>query len=78
MNLSERFAKDQREKEKKRKNRFVEDEETMTYMQRTRSAPINEQGTVFQAIGSDSFHVAPSVFDRQAIFHTTDQTKQNQ
>ncbi len=75
MNLSERFAKDQREKEKIRKNRRNDDEETMTYMQRTRSAPINAQSRTFAAIGDDSFHLAPSVFDRQAIFHTGD-TKQ--
>ena len=74
MRLSERLDKTNRDQNAKRRARAAEDEdvETMTYMQRPKSAFINEQSHTYDRIGDDSFHVAPSVFDRQAIFHTGD------
>ena len=72
MNLKERLEKDSREQNNKRKMRMAqdEDEETLTYMQRPKPMFLNEKSHTFDRIGDDSFHVAPSVFDRQAIFHT--------
>lgn len=71
MNLTERLERDNRNKAKKRRNSFSDDgEETLTYMERKRPAFINEDSKTFSCIGDDSFHVAPSIFDRQAIFHT--------
>lgn len=71
MNLTERLEKDNKKKLKKSRDPFEDDgEETMTYMERRRPAFINEESKTFSCIGDDSFHVAPSVFDRQAIFHT--------
>ena len=71
MNLTERLEKDNKSKKKMRRDPFADDgEETMTYMERKRPAFINEESKTFSCIGDDSFHVAPSVFDRQAIFHT--------
>ena len=71
MNLTERLEKDNKNKLKMRRDPFADDgEETMTYMERKRPAFINEESKTFSCIGDDSFHVAPSVFDRQAIFHT--------
>ena len=74
MGLSERLDKANRELIAKRRARAAldEDEETMTYMQRPKSVFINERSHTYDRIGDDSFHVAPSVFDRQAIFHTGD------
>ncbi len=74
MRLSERLDKTNRDQIAKRRARAAqdEDEETMTYMQRPKTAFINEQSHTYDRIGDDSFHVAPSVFDRQAIFHTGD------
>ncbi len=74
MGLSERLDKTNRDLIAKRRARAAldEDEETMTYMQRPKSAFINERSHTYDRIGDDSFHVAPSVFDRQAIFHTGD------
>ena len=71
MNLKERLEKDNKRKEQSRKQSYSDDgEETLTYMERKRPAFINERSHTFDRIGDDSFHVAPSVFDRQAIFHT--------
>lgn len=71
MNLSERLDRDNKNKAKKRRNSFSDDgEETLTYMSRKRSSFINEDSKTFSCIGDDSFHVAPSIFDKQAIFHT--------
>ncbi len=72
MGLSDRLDKANRELLVKRRARAAldEDEETMTYMQRPKTAFINENSHTYDRIGDDSFHVAPSVFDRQAIFHT--------
>lgn len=71
MNLTERLEKDNRSKQKKPRDPFADDgEETMTYMERKRPAFINEESKTFSCIGDDSFHVAPSIFDKQAIFHT--------
>ena len=71
MNLTERLERDNKNKAKKRRNAFSDDgEETLTYMQRKRQAFINEDSKTFSCIGDDSFHVAPSIFDQQAIFHT--------
>lgn len=72
MKLTERLEKDNREIITKRQMRAAqdEDEETLTYMQRPKPTFINERSHTFDRIGDDSFHVAPSVFDRQAIFHT--------
>lgn len=71
MNLTERLEKDNRSKLKKPRDPFADDgEETMTYMERKRPAFINEESKTFSCIGDDSFHVAPSIFDKQAIFHT--------
>ena len=74
MGLSERLDKANRDLIAKRRARAAldEDEDTMTYMQRPKSAFINERSHTYDRIGDDSFHVAPSVFDRQAIFHTGD------
>ena len=74
MGLSERLDKANRDLIAKRRARAAldEDEETMTYMQRPKSAFINERSHTYDRIGDDSFHVAPSVIDRQAIFHTGD------
>lgn len=72
MKLTERLEKDNRQKNQKRRSQasWDEDEETLTYMERKRPAFINERSHTFDRIGDDSFHVAPSVFDKQAIFHT--------
>ena len=71
MNLTERLVKDNQKKMKKRRDPFEDDgEETLTYMERKRPAFINEDSKTFSCIGDDSFHVAPSIFDKQAIFHT--------
>lgn len=74
MGLSERLDKANRELLAKRRRQAVmdEDEETMTYMQRPKPVFINERSHTYDRIGDDSFHVAPSVFDRQAVFHTGD------
>ena len=74
MGLSDRLDKANRDLIAKRRTRAAldEDEETMTYMQRPKSKFINETSNTYDRIGGDSFHVAPSVFDRQAIFHTGD------
>lgn len=72
MRLSERLEKDSREKAAKRRARArqEEDEETLTYQTRPKPVFLNDKSHTFDRIGDDSFHVAPSVFDRQAIFHT--------
>ena len=72
MKLTERLEKDNREIITTRQMRAAqdEDEETLTYMERKRPAFINEKSHTFDRIGDDSFHVAPSIFDKQAIFHT--------
>lgn len=70
MKLTERLEKDNRQKQKRRSPSWDEDEETLTYMERKRPAFINERSHTFDRIGDDSFHVAPSIFDKQAIFHT--------
>ena len=71
MNLTERLERDNKNKAKKRTASFSDDgEEAMTYMERKRQAFINEESKTFSGIGDDSFHVAPSIFDKQAIFHT--------
>ena len=70
MKLTERLEKDNRQKQKRRSPSWDEDEETLTYMERKRPAFINEDQKTFSCIGDDSFHLAPSVFDKQAIFHT--------
>ena len=71
MNLKERLEKDNKRKEQSRKQSYSDDgEETLTYMERKRPAFINERSHTFDRIGDDSFHVAPSIFDKQAIFHT--------
>lgn len=71
MNLNERLEKDNKRKYQKRKTPYSDDgEETLTYMERKRPAFLNEESKTFSGIGDDSFHLAPSVFDKQAIFHT--------
>ena len=71
MNLKERLEKDNKRKEQSRKQPYSDDgEEILTYMERKRPAFINEDQKTFSCIGDDSFHLAPSVFDKQAIFHT--------
>ena len=71
MNLNERLERDNKKKYQKRKTTYSDDgEETLTYMERKRPAFLNEEQKTFSCIGDDSFHLAPSVFDKQAIFHT--------
>ena len=71
MNLQQRLEKDNRERNnKKKRNAFDEAEETLTYKERPKPVFLNDRSHTFDRIGDDSFHVAPSVFDRQAIFHT--------
>ena len=71
MNLQQRLEKDNKERNnKKKRNVFDEDEETLTYKERPKPVFLNDRSHTFDRIGDDSFHVAPSVFDRQAIFHT--------
>lgn len=72
MNLTERLERDNyKKKEQKRRITDSDDgEETLTYMERAKPVFLNERSHTFDRIGDDSFHVAPSVFDRQAIFHT--------
>ena len=71
MNLQQRLEKDNRERNnKKKRNAFDEDEETLTYKERPKPVFLNDRSHTFDRIGDDSFHVAPSVCDRQAIFHT--------
>ena len=71
MNLNERLEKDNKRKYQKRRPPYSDDgEETLTYMERKRPAFLNEESKTFSGIGDDSFHLAPSVFDKQAIFHT--------
>lgn len=76
MRLSDRLIKDTMEKNRKKSRGFFnEDEETLTYKQRERSKFINEKNDTFKGLGDDSFHLAPSIFDQQAIFHTGKQEK---
>lgn len=72
MNLQQRLEKDNRERNMKKKRNALqdEDEETLTYKERSKPVFLNDKSHTFDRIGDDSFHVAPSVFDRQAIFHT--------
>lgn len=71
MNLNERLERDNKRKYQKQKTMYSDDgEETLTYMERKRPAFLNEDSKTFSGIGDDSFHLAPSVFDKQAIFHT--------
>ncbi len=72
MRLSDRLEKTNRELIEKRKKMAAmdEDEETMTYMHRPKQSSINEKSHTYDRIGDDSFHVAESIFDRQAIFRT--------
>lgn len=70
MNLSERLNKANRNLSAAKRSPVDEDEETLTYMQRPKAKFLNENSHTYDRIGDDSFHVAPSVFDRQAIFHT--------
>lgn len=72
MKLSERLEKDNREIAEKRRLRARQEEDGETLAYRTRPKPVflNDTGHTFDRIGDDSFHVAPSVFDRQAVFHT--------
>ena len=72
MNLQQRLEKDNRERNMKKKRYALqdEDEETLTYKERSKPVFLNDKSHTFDRIGDDSFHVAPSVFDRQAIFHT--------
>ena len=72
MNLQQRLEKDNRERNMKKKRNALqdEDEETLTYKERSKPVFLNDRSHTFDRIGDDSFHVAPSVFDRQAIFHT--------
>lgn len=75
MNLTERLERDNKNKEKKKRAFFPDDgEETLTYMKRTPPMFLNEKSKTFSCIGDDSFHIAPSIFDQQAVFHTGKKT----
>ena len=47
MRLDERLEQEKRKKQMEQRRRNLEDEETMDYLKRTRSASINEEESVF-------------------------------
>lgn len=67
MRLDERLEKEKQKKLEQRRRNF-EDEETMDYLKRTRSASINEVKDVFDSKLEQGINSDMSVFDKQALF----------
>ncbi|MDD7147359.1 MAG: hypothetical protein SOY45_03390 [Lachnospiraceae bacterium] len=68
MRLDERLEQEKRKKQMEQRRRNLEDEETMDYLKRTRSASINEKGAVFESKLEQGINSDMSVFDKQALF----------
>ena len=68
MRLDERLEKEKRKKQMEQRRRNLEDEETMDYLKRTRSASINEVKDVFASKLEQGINSDMSVFDKQALF----------
>lgn len=68
MRLDERLEQEKRKKQMEQRRRNLEDEETMDYLKRTRSASINEEESVFASKLEQGLNSDMSVFDKQALF----------
>ena len=68
MRLDERLEQEKRKKQMEQRRRNLEDEETMDYLKRTRSASINEVKDVFASKLEQGINSDMSVFDKQALF----------
>ncbi len=68
MRLDERLEKEKQKKQLEQRRRNLEDEETMDYLKRTRSASINEEKDVFDSKLAQGINSDMSVFDKQALF----------
>lgn len=68
MRLDERLEQEKRKKQMEQRRRYLEDEETMDYLKRTRSASINEVKDVFASKLEQGINSDMSVFDKQALF----------
>ena len=68
MRLDERLEKEKQKKQLEQRRRNLEDEETMDYLKRTRSASINEEKDVFDSKFEQGINSDMSVFDKQALF----------
>ena len=68
MRLDERLEKEKQKKQLEQRRRNLEDEETMDYLKRTRSASINEVKDVFASKLEQGINSDMSVFDKQALF----------
>ena len=68
MRLDERLEKEKQKKQLEQRRRNLEDEETMDYLKRTRSASINEAKDVFDSKLEQGINSDMSVFDKQALF----------
>ena len=68
MRLDERLEQEKRKKQMEQRRRNLEDEETMDYLKRTRSASINEVKDVFDSKLEQGINSDMSVFDKQALF----------
>ena len=68
MRLDERLEQEKRKKQMEQRRRYLEDEETMDYLKRTRSASINEVKDVFDSKLEQGINSDMSVFDKQALF----------
>ena len=68
MRLDERLEQEKRKKQMEQRRRNLEDEETMDYLKRTRSASINEVKDVFASKLEQGMNSDMSVFDKQALF----------
>lgn len=68
MRLDERLEKEKQKKQLEQRRRNLEDEETMDYLKRTRSASINEEKDVFDSKLEQGINSDMSVFDKQALF----------
>ena len=68
MRLDERLEQEKRKKQTEQRRRNLEDEETMDYLKRTRSASINEVKDVFASKLEQGINSDMSVFDKQALF----------
>ena len=68
MRLDERLEQEKRKKQMEQRRRNLEDEETMDYLKRTRSASINEVKDVFASKLEQGINRDMSDFDKQALF----------
>ena len=70
MRIDDRLVKQNKEKEKAKKRSVEDDEETLTYRQRDRVMPLNEQKGAFTDRVNKGINTEKSIFDKTAVFNT--------